>query len=816
MKKRLTALLLIAVLTLGLFTACGEGEQQETELPGQVQQNEETTDVSSAKYAYKASYIPLTTHDGAELQYANYFCASGGYVYYVGNYSVGMVTVTDPVTGEAQIDPSTGEPYTYEETEDGLFRMDLETMTVERMEGYQPQEIPEGYQGYSYISDLMVGANGTIWLQEEAYTYTYDLPEDFDEENDDYWNYYTEGERWSGLSQYSSEGEKLQTISLDLGEEVYINQLMMDDQGYIYASDYSQVFLLDSTGALLATLTTEDNWAELAQLSANQIGVISYGETGNTVKLIDAESKDFGEEVPVLGNAYQLMPGYGDYQYLYSDSDNVYGYTEGAETGEKLFSWLDCDIDSNNVQTFAILEDGRVAALEYNWSNSDGRCNLILMEQVNPSTLPQKQELVFGCMYLDYELRPLIVQFNRSHDDVRIVVKDYSEYVQNGNYEDAIQKLNTEILSGAGPDIVAVNELPLEQYAAKGIFVDLWPFIDADQELSRDDLMTNLFDAMSIDGKLYQVAQNFSIQTAAVKSSIAAGRTSWTLDELLEALEELGPEAAIFGETDTKSQMLTQCLSFNLDSFIDWTTGQCSFDSEEFISILEFANSFPLEFETDEDYWMNAESEYSRVMSGKQLMTTAYLSSFDELQIQSALHGGDATFIGYPSETGCGSSFMVYGGLAITSDCADVDAAWSFVRELLLEENQADEYMYQFPTNKHAFETYVEQAMTAHYEIDPETGEPAIDPETGEKIEISTGGIGYGDDFMVELYSMKQEEYDAFMELYESCTNVYSYNDSVMSIIADEAAAYFEGQKTVEETANLIQNRISLYVAEQM
>ena len=106
--------------------------------------------------------------------------------------------------------------------------------------------------------------------------------------------------------------------------------------------------------------------------------------------------------------------------------------------------------------------------------------------------------------------------------------------------------------------------------------------------------------------------------------------------------------------------------------------------------------------------------------------------------------------------------------------------------------------------------------MTPEYEIDPETGLPAIDPETGEKIEMSTGGIGYGDDFMVDLYSMKQEEYDAFMALYEACANVYSYNDEIMQIILEEAAAFFEGQKTAQETASLIQNRLSLYVSEQM
>ena len=105
--------------------------------------------------------------------------------------------------------------------------------------------------------------------------------------------------------------------------------------------------------------------------------------------------------------------------------------------------------------------------------------------------------------------------------------------------------------------------------------------------------------------------------------------------------------------------------------------------------------------------------------------------------------------------------------------------------------------------------------MTAQYEIDPATGLPMVDPETGEKIEISNSGYGIGDDFMIDVYSMKQNEYDAFMALYESCGNLHTSDDSVMDIIAEEAAAFFAGQKTAEATAAMIQDRLGLYMAEQ-
>ena len=42
-----------------------------------------------------------------------------------------------------------------------------------------------------------------------------------------------------------------------------------------------------------------------------------------------------------------------------------------------------------------------------------------------------------------------------------------------------------------------------------------------------------------------------------------------------------------------------------------------------------------------------------------------------------------------------------------------------------------------------------------------------------------------------------------------------SYHEEINEIISTETEAFFAGQKTAQETADLIQNRASLYVFEQ-
>ena len=796
------AFLLSIILFVSLCSGCGKDENPA--------EGTETVEEQQALYAYQANFHPLTTHKGDQLQWIDRICVSGDKIYYSGSYVDGMIEAKDEITGETILDES-GTPVEYENYVQGLFIFDPTTETVSLLEGYEPQPIPDGMNGSSHINSIVPGADGSVWVLEELYTYYFDLPEDFDSETDQAYDYYMEGEQLRYLNQYSEEGEKLKSITLEAPDDIYLDQVSVSSDGKVIAYDYQNLYIFGSDGKLQNTITDERFYGEFTILGDDDYAFVGYDEVSQSqvLKRLDLEQgvlSETGDSLPA--NVYQLYRGYDDYVFLYRIGDSVFGQKEDG-TSEKLFSWMDCDVNSNNVDQFFVLGDGQIVALERDYSAAETVCNLIMMEQVDAATLPKKEELTIGCMSLDWELRNRIVEFNRSSQNIRFVVRDYSEYITDGDYETAydaaLQKLTTEILSGSAPDILCTDGLPVDQYIAKDILIDLWPLIDSDQELSREDLMTNFFDALSVDGKLYQVTDTFTIQTAIVNSEIADGRTSWTLEELLEARDSLQPGASIFGQYDTSKYILQSMIQFNMDQFMDWENGSCSFDSQEFIDILNFAAEFPEEVDYDNVDWETEESEYTRLKTGKQLMMNSGIHSFDDVQFHSGVFEGKASYIGFPTSSGSGSAFSGYGFLAITSSCKNVDVAWSLVRTLLLEEYQVEEHMYEFPTNRHAFETYKEQAMTPEY---------TTDPETGEQVEVSMGGIGFND-FMVELYSVKQEDFDAFWSVYENCTTVTGSNTEIMSLINDQAAAFFGGQKTAEETAKLIQDTVSLYMMEQ-
>ena len=85
--------------------------------------------------------------------------------------------------------------------------------------------------------------------------------------------------------------------------------------------------------------------------------------------------------------------------------------------------------------------------------------------------------------------------------------------------------------------------------------------------------------------------------------------------------------------------------------------------------------------------------------------------------------------------------------------------------------------------------------------------------------EIPTNGFYFGEVDGMELHctyhAVIQEEYDQIMDLYNAIDQVYAGDNEINEIAVSAAGAYFAGDKTLDEAAELIQNRASLYVSEQ-
>ena len=101
--------------------------------------------------------------------------------------------------------------------------------------------------------------------------------------------------------------------------------------------------------------------------------------------------------------------------------------------------------------------------------------------------------------------------------------------------------------------------------------------------------------------------------------------------------------------------------------------------------------------------------------------------------------------------------------------------------------------------------------MEPNYEYD-ENGDPLLD-EDGNPIEYKDT-IWISDGVEQEIPRPTQAEYDQLMTLYNAIDTMYYYDENIYDIVSDLAGAYFQGDRSLDETANQIQSRVKLYVNE--
>jgi len=821
MKTKKILALLLAVLTLGMLLAgctgngTNGGNDANNTNGGNGGGNADPTQLAS-RYAYKVDYYPVQVEG---MNYVNNICLVGDRLFLTGDGVIGTVTETDIETGEE---------FTYDEWGTVLATCDIDGKNVRTLD-YTPVKENSNWGG-SYIQ-AMAGTRDAFFLVENSYETIFNLPDDFNEEYDNYWDFYDHDENRYYLHKYDASGVEVGTVELAVGEEnTYLSYMVIDSAGNLYTTDWANIYVFNADGAIVKTISLDDigNFNGLSKLDENTVGITTYGsgggygiainddvatlaepevggsDTGMSFIPIDPATGAFGDPIPLVNNAWNIMPGFGEYLYTYYYNGKLFGYNEETEESEKILDWMDYDVNSDNIMgNINLLPDGRILAISTEWTNDSSSNEIVILTQVDASTLPQKEQITLACMYLDWNLRNQIINFNKRNDTYRIVVQDYSEYATEEDYMAGLTKLNTEIISGRVPDMLYTANLPIASYGARGLLEDLWPWIDDDPEISREDLMTNVLEAMESDGKLYYLTSTFSIRTAIGRTNVVGDTPGWTLSELQAALNTLQPGATVFTDTMTKSNMFYNLLSMNVNRFIDWETGSCSFDSQEFIDLLKFAAGFADDTVWDDYDWDNYESDYVRMMQGKQLLYQVYLSDFYSLASPSYGLGLGMTAIGYPTDSGNGAAFQVNDGIAVSSRCAHKDVVWSFVRQTLLPSDNNDYYYYGFSINRETFEKAAQTAMTVQYDDD------------GNKI----SSYGYWDEEKqeyVEMDAMPQEIYDKLMELYEGTHTVVTYNQEIFDLINDEAATFFAGQRSAEETARMLQSRVGLYIAEQM
>ncbi len=699
----------------------------------------------------------------------------------------------------------------YDKTEQVLMRMNIDGTGVARLENYALPTPSEDMESDGNLNTMMGDREGRLWVNEQVYAYTYD--KDTGE--------YIDGGEQSYLRQLDETGAEVRRVNLDAvkaaseNEWFYVQTIAIDGQDNVYILSDGVIYVIDMEGTVQFKLKSDDWINSMMSLADGRVAAVMSENDGQKLKTIDPAKKAWGDSYKAPNNMYNCLPGSGDYDLYFNDGMCLYGYDVEKGESEQLINWINADINGDYVRGIVPLADGRVVVMLYNWGfggSGDNDTEMAILSKKPYSAIGNKTVLTLACLY-DYEIRDRVISFNKSNDSVRIEVKNYSIF---NNYESedeadqnaGLTKLNTEIISGTVPDLLVLDNLPAQQYMAKGLLEDLYPYIDADSEISREGLITSVLDAVAFNGKLYQTVRNFYVNTIISPKSVVGDISGWTLAEMRQFQSRMPAESAIFRDM-TKANALQMLLMYNGSDFIDWSTGKCSFNSQGFIDLLEYCNSFPTEIDW-EHYEYQYVPEIVRLREGTMLGLQIGLTDMTEFLAYKTMFDGELAAVGFPCESREGNLLTVNGGLAISSRCRDKEAAWQFVRQDFLPGNgESDRYSYGLSINRADMNQLIERFTKKEY-VKDETGKPVLQP-------ITTWWVDDGEEgHEIKIMPAEQEDIDQFMAIIESARPVSGYDQDVFKLVSTEAEAFFTGQKSARDVANIVQSKMQTYVNEHM
>lgn len=544
MKKVIVSLLVVA-LVIGCFAGCGKKEK------GDLQQQAVSRD-----YVYKQEVI---SYNGSGTAPSG-LIQIGDKVY---GYSYEWREMDGAVTPRADIE---GGGNTEKEAE----AEDVDTATEETVAEPEPstedaaEDIAESYSSmifYEILEDGTFGeghelqgapdqsinsftadSQGNLYCLRNVYVY-----DDGSDTSEDL--YYLEQKTLDDETVFSVNLNELPEIKKIVEQQgwLYINGLFAEEDA-LYLVCGSSILKFDKNGNMVGNVIRQDagnvlDGASVVRGRDGKYAAINYGDNGMKVYPLDLANGTIGTAAELAGNSYSFSfyPGSG-YDFYVSDNYAVYGYNLGDTTVTKLMSYVDSDIDVWQINNIIPISDTEFYG-SYS-SASDWQDGVSKFTKVDPKDVKERQVITLAMASTDWTVKSRVIEFNKKNDTYRISLIDYSS--ESGEYEEGISRMNTDIVSGKVPDIILLDDsMPTDSYISKGLFADLLPIIEKDEEIDRNDLMPNVMEAFSRDGKLYRLIPSYSIRTIVAKTSDVGEERGWTVEEAM-ALWDSKPEGTEF------------------------------------------------------------------------------------------------------------------------------------------------------------------------------------------------------------------------------------------------------------------------------
>ena len=605
------------------------------------------------------------------------------------------------------------------------------------------------------------------------------------------------------------------TLAWDNSENLYVS-------GYFYTEEQSGAFVevFDAEGVLLFTLQDEmsqdgTGWSIdgssfylIDGVVYTTISSYSKDKYENFLVAIDIENQQFADR-RTLDFDYWSAQVWDD-KIFFSNATGF--YAQSIETGKRelVFNWKDLDVSfSGNYCTPLVLSADKifVGADEYDEVTQTSRMQwyCFTREETNPNA--GKKIIQMGGYFLssETEIMKLIKDFNEGSKEYRLEILDFG-YLPDGktgkyfDYGTLEKEMNMMILSGDVPDILigdSYNSFDFPLYASRGVLADLNVLMENDSDFNKKDYADVMFSLPATGDKLYYTFMSFHLAGILAKQERLDGKGGWSLDEM-EALLDGEFSGTNHFPNESQSMLLDRFLGPSFASYVDFTERTVDFESDSFMKLLEFCKKYgtieqdgmhpsPRLYDSLSSYYGETSwiDPRDAIRNGDWLFAIdQYCYTPQDWKFMWNSTGGDVTLAGFPG--GEETSVVCVPGtiVALSSNRGNQDVAWEIVKSLLQKDVQ--KRLYSIPVLNEAREDMLQVLL---------------EPETDSYMQN-----------MPEYAPLPEEGVQAFREILERTSTLEFSNEEIMSIISEETGAFFSGQKSVDDVARIIQDRVTTYV----
>ena len=398
-----------------------------------------------------------------------------------------------------------------------------------------------------------------------------------------------------------------------------------------------------------------------------------------------------------------------------------------------------------------------------------------------------KTKIVIGGfgVFTDNLLQWAVYFFNSTNANYRAVLEDYTRDFSSSTPQEAQTsrlKLLKYFQEGNAPDIFYGDSFDYEYFGRSGMVYDLLPYINNDSELGLNDFVPSVRKLICPDAiHCYYAFSSFVVSGYfGLKSEFSSNDVS--LFEIYEMSKSTGKT---FTSTQSAPCIAGDALLYNFSRLWGAYKREPVVSQDELCQFVKICTDIGI----DPAIQWGSLCTMQDVYNGQYLLSSSVSSNIfsfaaDEKDVHDRI-----IFIGYPSIKGSVHLAIPNGQVAISSSTKNPDKCWELIRNLLLPsvQNKVD----TFPIRNDTLDLMCQSSLN---------------PELVKDSDMKHFVLGHE--------AVSETVVVDFKEIANSIDTVRTLDWGAYNIICEEISSFYEQQRSVEQIAETLDNRLRLYVEE--